>query len=157
MLWRVRMPTQAERRSATIAAILTAARALFAERGFEAASIDDIALAAGVTKGAVYHHFPSKEAIFVDVLDAVHRDVANAPAPPDLLAIADPIDMMAAGVLAYLAAVSRAADPAHPAYRRAGSDRLGARWREIDNAHFGARRPAFSCGACWAPRPPSAR
>ncbi len=131
------MPSQAERRSATIAAILTAARALFAERGFEAASIDDIALAAGVTKGAVYHHFPSKEAIFVEVLDAVHRDVANAPPPPDLLAIADPIDLMAAGVLAYLAAVCE------PPTRRIllidGPVVIGwARWREIDDAYFGA-------------------
>ena len=131
------MPSQAERRSATIAAILTAARALFAERGFEATSIDDIALAAGVTKGAVYHHFASKEAIFVEVLDAVHRDIANAPPPTDLLTITSPIDFLAAGVLAYLAAICE------PAARRIllidGPVVIGwARWREIDDAYFGA-------------------
>ncbi|MGH7735766.1 MAG: TetR/AcrR family transcriptional regulator [Gemmatimonadales bacterium] len=131
------MPSQAERRSATITAILAAARALFAELGFEATSIDDIALAAGVTKGAVYHHFASKEAIFVEVLDAVHRDLANTPAPPELGAIADPIEMMAAGVLAYLAAACE------PPTRRIllvdGPVVIGwARWREIDDAYFGA-------------------
>jgi AcrR family transcriptional regulator len=47
------MPSQADRRAATVATILTVARRLFAARGFDATSIDDIAEAAGVAKGAV--------------------------------------------------------------------------------------------------------
>src|SRR5271155_4078840 len=136
MIW-ARMPSQAERRQATVAAILAGARALFAERGFEATSIDDIALAAGVTKGAVYHHFPSKEAIFVEVLDAVHRDVANAPPPPEVHNITDPIDMIAVGLLAYLKAVCE--PPAKRILLIDGPVVIGwARWREIDDAYFGA-------------------
>ena len=71
------MSSQAERRAATVAAILTSARALFGGRGFEATSIDDIAEGAGVAKGAVYHHFDSKEAIFTQVLEAVQADIAR--------------------------------------------------------------------------------
>src|SRR6516165_5365983 len=61
------MTSQAERRAATVAAIISAAGLLFTARGFDAASIDDIAERAGVAKGAVYHHFESKEQIFVRV------------------------------------------------------------------------------------------
>ncbi|MEQ9641893.1 MAG: TetR/AcrR family transcriptional regulator [Alphaproteobacteria bacterium] len=59
------------------ASILDAAKAEFVERGFEAARIDDIARRAGIAKGTVYLHFPSKEALFlalvrVAVVPAVH-------------------------------------------------------------------------------------
>ncbi len=133
----IRMPSQAERRAATTAAILASARVLFAERGFEATSIDDIALAAGVAKGAVYHHYPSKEAIFLEVLDAVHRDVAAVEPPPGLLRAADAVELIGAAVLHYLTVVSE------PAARRIllidGPVVIGwTRWREIDDRYFGA-------------------
>ena len=131
------MPSQAERRAVTTAAILASARTLFAERGFEATSIDDIALAAGVAKGAIYHHYPSKEAIFLEVLDAVHRDVAAVEPPAELLGGADPIEQIGAAVLHYLTVVSE------PATRRIlfidGPVVIGwTRWREIDDRYFGA-------------------
>jgi AcrR family transcriptional regulator len=50
-------------------ALLDAAAAAFAERGFTATSIDDIAASAQVTKGAVYHHFSDKRALFEAVLN----------------------------------------------------------------------------------------
>ena len=53
------MARQSERSAATIDGILSAARKLFMSRGFEAVSIDDIAAAAGIAKGGVYHHFSS--------------------------------------------------------------------------------------------------
>ena len=131
------MPSQAERRAATTAAILASARALFAERGFEATSIGDIAQAAGVAKGAVYHHYPTKEAIFLEVLDAVHRDVAAAGPPGELLGVTDPVELIGAAVLHYLTTVGE------PATRRIllidGPVVIGwARWREIDDRYFGA-------------------
>jgi AcrR family transcriptional regulator len=43
----------------------------FAERGFHATAMDDLALAAGVTKPVFYQHFPSKRALFVAVLEDV--------------------------------------------------------------------------------------
>ena len=44
--------------------ILAAALALFAERGFVATRLDDVALRAGVTKGTLYLYFPNKEELF---------------------------------------------------------------------------------------------
>src|SRR3978361_977058 len=69
------MAKQAERRAATTEAILKAGRRLFVERGFAAPAIDDSAEAARVAKGAVYHHFATKEAVFAAVFDAVSGDL----------------------------------------------------------------------------------
>jgi AcrR family transcriptional regulator len=49
--------------------IVEAATAEFAERGYEAASVGRVARAAGVSRTVLYDHFPSKHALFVDVLD----------------------------------------------------------------------------------------
>src|SRR5579864_8920974 len=68
--------SQAERRAGTVAAILAAAQQLFAKRGFAATTIDDIAGRAGVAKGAVYHHFGSKEEILERVLDGIFVEIA---------------------------------------------------------------------------------
>ncbi|MDF0528457.1 TetR/AcrR family transcriptional regulator [Tsukamurella sp. 8F] len=51
----------------TRAAMLDAARTLFATKGFDATSIDDIARASESSNGAVYHHFRDKQQIFADV------------------------------------------------------------------------------------------
>ena len=65
------MAKQAERRAATTEAILRAGRRLFGEQGFAATTIDDIAEAARVAKGAVYHHFATKEAVFEAVFEQI--------------------------------------------------------------------------------------
>lgn len=49
--------------------ILEAALRRFASVGYSAASVDDICAAAGVSKGAFYHHFPSKQALFLELLN----------------------------------------------------------------------------------------
>ena len=49
----------------------------FAERGFYATAMDDIAAAAGVTKPVLYQHFPSKRALFVELLDDVGRQLLD--------------------------------------------------------------------------------
>jgi AcrR family transcriptional regulator len=56
--------TQAERTEATTAALVAAARELFARDGYDATSLDAVAARAGVTKGAVYHHFEGKRQLF---------------------------------------------------------------------------------------------
>src|SRR5277367_4192369 len=53
-------PTRAQTRER----LLGAAGAVFAERGYDGASLDDVAVAAGLTKGAVYSSFASKEELF---------------------------------------------------------------------------------------------
>jgi AcrR family transcriptional regulator len=54
---------------ATRAALLDEATALFATRGYAATSLEDVASASRVTRGAVYHHFAGKQALFEAVLD----------------------------------------------------------------------------------------
>ena len=61
--------TRAEKKAETRASLLEAASEVFAARGFQAASVDQVAEAAGFTKGAVYAHFESKEDLFLAVLD----------------------------------------------------------------------------------------
>jgi AcrR family transcriptional regulator len=56
--------TQAERSDTTTAQLITTAQRLFGADGYAATSIDAVAAAAGVTKGAVYHHFGGKTALF---------------------------------------------------------------------------------------------
>lgn len=68
--------TREESRARTRGAVLSAARTLFAERGYRAASLDDIAAAAGYSKGAVYSNWPSKEALFLELLDRAAGDAA---------------------------------------------------------------------------------
>jgi AcrR family transcriptional regulator len=128
---------QAERREATIRAIEAAARRLFDAHGFEATSVDDIAAKAGVAKGAVYHHFPSKEALFARVLEGIQAELAALPPPASARKLTDPRDLVADAALRYLLAASE------PGRRRIllidGPAVIGWRkWREIDDRHFGA-------------------
>jgi len=67
--------TQAERREATRGALIEAARGLFAERGYEAVSAEQIVAAAGVTRGALYHHFDGKRGLFAAVFEAIEADL----------------------------------------------------------------------------------
>lgn len=67
--------TQAERSAATQNAVLTAARELWGQRGYAAVSTPEIARAAGVTRGAMYHQYTDKGKLFLAVLEAVEADV----------------------------------------------------------------------------------
>jgi AcrR family transcriptional regulator len=62
---------------ATRAALITAARELFGEQGYVDASTDEIVARAGVTKGALYHHFGGKEDLFRAVFEQVQLDVSD--------------------------------------------------------------------------------
>lgn len=76
---------QAERRERTSQRLLDAAADVFARLGFHAATVDDIANAAGYTKGAVYANFASKEDLFLVLLD---RHLDDQLAQVDLLVAA---------------------------------------------------------------------
>jgi AcrR family transcriptional regulator len=62
---------------ATRAALVAAARELFGAQGYAETSIDEIVAKAGVTKGAVYHHFEGKEGLFTVVFEQVYREVTD--------------------------------------------------------------------------------
>jgi len=62
--------SQAESRALTRSRLIKAAGSVFAEKGFAAASLEEIADAAGYTRGALYYNFSSKDGLFVAVLTA---------------------------------------------------------------------------------------
>jgi AcrR family transcriptional regulator len=62
---------------ATRSALVAAARDLFGQRGYSATSIEEIVARAGVTKGALYHHFDDKESLFKAVFEQVEREVSD--------------------------------------------------------------------------------
>src|SRR5215471_14337307 len=68
--------TQADRSAATRDALVAAGRRLFAAEGFAEVPADAIVAAAGVTRGALYHQFADKTALFDAVLQAVEADIA---------------------------------------------------------------------------------
>jgi AcrR family transcriptional regulator len=98
---RVARRTQAERTEATTAALVEAARELFARDGYDATSLDAVAARAKVTKGAVYHHFAGKRQLF----EAVFSGEVERMAVPLSAAYArkkDPWDAFGAGCRAFL-------------------------------------------------------
>ncbi len=93
-----------DRTEKTRSALTQAARRLFIEKGYGETSTPEIVAAAGITRGALYHHFEDKRALFravvtdeaLAVADAIER---NAPA------VMQPIDALLAGSSAYLDAM----------------------------------------------------
>lgn len=70
--------TQEERRDATRRALIAAARGFFAELGYGGTNTPAIAAKAGVTRGALYHHFADKQALFEAVVEEEHALLALA-------------------------------------------------------------------------------
>jgi AcrR family transcriptional regulator len=100
--------TQAERSAATKDALISSARELFAERGFAGAGREDIVERAGVTRGALHHHFGGKEGLFLAVVESVHREMFERIATAAMSAT-DPMDQLRRGCAAFL---DSAMDPA---------------------------------------------
>ncbi|OBI30771.1 TetR family transcriptional regulator [Mycobacterium sp. E1386] len=67
--------TQEERSAATRDALIAAARKLWGLRGYAEVGTPEIAAVAGVTRGAMYHQFADKAALFREVVEAVEQDV----------------------------------------------------------------------------------
>ena len=97
--------TQAQRRERTRGALIDAARVLFAEHGYAAAGREEIVERAGMTRGAMYHHFNSKEALFQAVFEAVERELCEAIAT-SAMASRDPIEQLRLGARAFLDAAA---------------------------------------------------
>lgn len=89
--------THEQRRTQTRAAVLDAAAAVFARRGYEAGTLEEIAEAAGYTTGAIYSNFAGKEELFLAVFERrnaqltdVYRDLLEEAGgkPPELVDVA---------------------------------------------------------------------
>jgi AcrR family transcriptional regulator len=95
--------TQADRSAATRDALVAAARRLFAAHGFAEVSTDAIVAAAGVTRGALYHQFADKTALFEAVLAAVEADIATRLADAaEAAGISDPVEALRHSVRTWL-------------------------------------------------------
>jgi AcrR family transcriptional regulator len=97
--------TQAERSTTTRAALLTAARQMFAEAGYAGTGREDIVAAAGVTRGALQHHFGDKLGLFQAVYEGMEREVMVRVTEAAMRAGDDPLEQLRAGCHAYLDAV----------------------------------------------------
>jgi AcrR family transcriptional regulator len=93
--------TQAERSEATRGALIAAARKLFAERGYSSVGTEEIVHAAGVTRGALYHHFDDKRDLFGAVFEQLEEELAERFAT-EALSRSDPWEAMLAGIDMYL-------------------------------------------------------
>src|SRR3954465_3406310 len=95
--------TQEERAEATREALLTAARQLFTERGYEQVGTEEIVRAAGVTRGALYHHYGDKASLLEAVYNRIEAEsterVARIVLGSDLHS---PLEAMKAGIEAFL-------------------------------------------------------
>ena len=99
--------TQAERRASTRAALLQSARELFGTKGFAGAGSEEIVERAGVTRGAMYHHFESKDDLFRAVYEEVEAETMGHVAEA-AMATTDPKEELRLGARAWL---QFAADP----------------------------------------------
>jgi AcrR family transcriptional regulator len=93
--------TQAERREATREALISAGRRLFAERGYDEVSSEEIVTAAGVTRGALYHHFDGKRGLFAAVFERIEADLVGR-FDVSVLTGAEPIDALLAAADQFL-------------------------------------------------------
>lgn len=90
-------------------ALIDAARDKFAGKGFSSVTVDEIAQAAGLTKGAFYHHFASKTALFEATLEAVESELQQHSRRATRQAQTVP-DRLLLGTAAYLDAVTQPAN-----------------------------------------------
>ncbi|HEY2214206.1 MAG TPA: TetR/AcrR family transcriptional regulator, partial [Acidimicrobiales bacterium] len=95
------MPTQAERTEATRSRLVTTARHHFAEKGFAATSTEEILAEADVSRGAMYHHFEDKQALFRATFEAVEADL-TARVREAAISSSNPVDQLRQGFAAYL-------------------------------------------------------
>lgn len=100
---------KAEQAEETRAAVLAAARELFAQRGYANVGTEEIVQRARVTRGALYHHFAGKEDLFRAVYEDVERELVERLAEQAATA-GDPVAVLHAGAQAFLDACER--DPA---------------------------------------------
>jgi AcrR family transcriptional regulator len=125
--------TQRDRSNSTKADLVAAARELFATRGYQAVPADEIVRAAGVTRGALYHHYADKQGLFRAVVEELEREItADVEAAFDRAP--DPASGMAAALEVFLDACMR--DDVRQISLTDAPAVLGwAVWREIEAEH----------------------
>jgi AcrR family transcriptional regulator len=140
------MNRNAERGRATREHLVDVATGLFAADGYDATSIEAVMRAAGVSKGALYHHFPGKDALFEAVLDRATERIEAALATASA-GVRSPVELVRIGCLTW---IRLAVDPVVQQIMLIDAPAvLGwQRWRERDEANtLGALRAALTHAA----------
>src|SRR2546423_3228780 len=122
-----------EQGETTRAALIAAARDLFAEKGFADTATEEIVQRAAVTRGALYHHFRDKEELFDAVFEMLEAELAERVVMASMKAT-DPLQQIRLGLDAFLDACGE------PAVQRIvlleGPSVLGfERWQEIETKY----------------------
>ena len=127
-------------------ALIETATRLFAARGYANTSIDAVLEESGVSRGALYHHFDGKEALFEAVLEATEARIAAGLAE-SAGSVGDPIEAMRQGAIAWLH-LSRDPVIRQVTLLDAPSVVGWERWRAIDEKHgFGLLKGALEAAA----------
>ncbi|PZS31571.1 MAG: TetR family transcriptional regulator [Pseudonocardiales bacterium] len=125
--------SQQDRTRSTQAALMATARQLFAERGYAQVPADELVAAAGVTRGAMYHHYADKKALFEAVFEALETEITQE--------IAEVADGATDAWTSVVGAVARYLDICQrpEVIQIALTDAPGVlgwqRWREIEAVH----------------------
>ena len=127
--------------------LFAVALGLFAQRGYRATTMDDIAEAAGVTKPLLYQHFSSKRALYLELVDSIARDLLEAIAR----AVRDadgPRQQVELGFAAYFRLVVSHEAEFRLLYGRdhADDDELGRALRTVEDAIAEAIDPLIDAG-----------
>jgi AcrR family transcriptional regulator len=93
--------SRADRAGATRTALISTGRRLFAERGYAAVPAEEIVREAGVTRGALYHHFDGKRDLFAAVVEEVEDELTQA-LGREALGQSDPVAVLRVGCSAWL-------------------------------------------------------
>lgn len=125
--------SQAERSRTTRKALIDTARALFAERGYAAVPADEIVRAAGVTRGALYHHFGDKQGLFRAVVEQLEAEITAEVATT----AGDATDPVAAGMaaLSHFLQVCQRDEVVRISLTDAPAVLGWQAWREIESRH----------------------
>jgi AcrR family transcriptional regulator len=140
------MSKKVERGQATHLRIVASATTLFGELGYEATSIEAVLRESGVSRGALYHHFDSKDALFEAVLEAIEADLAQA-AIAASRDIADPVKALRAGCDVFLD-LTQTAKVRQIVLVDAPAVLGWQKWREIESRYgFGLLKAALEAAA----------
>ena len=126
---------------ATRGQLIEVATGLFADHGYEGTSIEAVLTAAGVSRGALYHHFAGKEALFTAVLEPVSERI-TAQMTEVISGCTDPVDAVRTAALGW---IDLAGDPVIQRIMLVDAPSvLGwEQWRDMDEGRTPAR-----CGTC---------
>lgn len=130
----VRAGVRVERAATTRAALIKAGRELFSERGYHATGTPEVVALAGVTRGALYHHFRDKEALFEAVFHELGAELQDEAAGA-VMDVEDRWLQLQQGVQAFLQVVARRPD-IQRVFLLDGPAVFGwVRWRELESTY----------------------